>query len=79
MNKPLNPTSKNIIGKNLAALRKAHHLSQNGLAIKLQLIGYDVSRNVVTRIETGKRRVTDIELKILCEIFQISADKLFES
>ncbi len=45
-------------------------MSQRNLAYKLQLAGYDMDKNVITRIETNKRYVTDLELKAIAEIFQ---------
>jgi len=70
------PTSlngnKNLIGMRLIELRKQHGFSQRVLAQKLQLAGYDMDRNVITRIETNKRYVTDIELKALASIFNVS-------
>ena len=79
MPKPFTATGKkNLIGANLIALRKKYHLSQRGLAHELQLAGYDMDKNVITRIETNKRYVTDIELKALTEIFQVSYDYLIE-
>ena len=73
MPKPFTATGKkNLIGANLIALRKKYHLSQRGLAHELQLAGYDMDKNVITRIETNKRYVTDLELKAIAEIFQVS-------
>ena len=46
-------------------------MSQRDLAYKLQLAGYDMDKNVITRIETNKRYVTDLELKAIAEIFQV--------
>ena len=37
-----------------------------------------MDKNVITRIETNKRYVTDIELKALCEIFDVSYDELID-
>ncbi len=64
--------SKNLIGERLIVLRKQHGLSQRALAQKLQLAGYDMDRNVITRIETNKRYVTDIELKAIASVFNVS-------
>ena len=73
MPKPFTATGKkNLIGANLIALRKKYHLSQRGLTHELQLAGYDMDKNVITRIETNKRYVTDLELKAIAEIFQVS-------
>lgn len=63
---------KNIIGKKLIQLRRIHHLSQRDLSHKLQLIGCDIDKNVITRIETNKRYVTDLELKAIAEVFNVS-------
>ena len=79
MPKPRSKTGeKNLIGKNLIELRKMHNMSQRLLAYRLQLAGYDMDKNVITRIETNNRYVTDIEVKALCEIFEISFEKLID-
>lgn len=67
---------KNLISKNLIALRKEHGLSQRELANQLQLEGYDMDKNVITRIETQKRYVTDIEINALCRIFGVTFEEL---
>lgn len=76
------PTSlsgdKNLIGQRLIALRKQHDLSRRDLAHKLQLAGYDIDKNVITRIETNKRYVTDIELRAFASLFQVSYDYLID-
>ena len=69
---------KNLISKRLIELRRQRHMSQRLLAYKLQLRGYDMDKNVITRIETNKRYVTDIELKALTEIFNVSYEYLIE-
>lgn len=69
---------KNLIRQQLIALRKEHNYSQRDLARKLQLAGYDMDKNVITRIETNKRFVTDIELKAFSEVFQVSYEFLLE-
>lgn len=79
MPKPKSPTGeKNLISQRLVELRHKHHLSQRLLAYKLQLKGYDMDKNVITRIETNKRYVTDVELKALSEVFNVSYDYLID-
>jgi len=79
MPKPLsNSGEKNLIRQQLIALRREHKLSQRDLARRLQLLGVDMDKNVITRIETGKRYVTDIELKALCEVFQVPYEYLLD-
>jgi len=60
----------------LIELRKEHNLSQRDLSYKLQLTGYDMEKNAITRIETNKRCVTDIELCALAQIFNIPCNEL---
>ena len=69
---------KNLIGERLKLLRTAAELSQRDLANRLQLIGIDMDKNVITRIETNKRYVADFELQALKEIFNVSYDYLID-
>lgn len=69
---------KNLISQRLIELRKQHNLSQRDLSRKLQLAGYDMDKNVITRIETNRRYVTDIEIRALAQIFGVSCDYLIE-
>ncbi len=73
MPKPRTKTGeKNLISSRLKELRELNGLSQRDLARALQLSGTDMDKNVITRIETNKRYVTDIELKALSELFHVS-------
>lgn len=79
MPKPRSSTGKkNLISQQLIRLRKEYDYSQRQLAQKLQLAGYDMDKNVITRIETNKRFVTDIELKAFSEIFNVSYEFLLD-
>jgi transcriptional regulator with XRE-family HTH domain len=49
------------------------------LANKLQILGLDVDKNAIQRIEAGKRFVTDIELQYLCKVFEVSYDELLKT
>ena len=69
---------KNLIGSQLVELRKHFSLSQRDLAHKLQLAGYNLDKNVITRIENYQRYVTDIELKGICEVLKVSSDSLID-
>ena len=77
MPKPRSDTGKkNLISENLISLRNQKKLSQRDLAGLLQLAGCDMDRNVITRIETQKRYVTDIEIKKLCEFLDTTLEEL---
>ena len=68
----------NLCGKNVTRLRHTLQpkLSQKGLADRLQVAGLDLEKNAVQRIESGQRFVTDIELRTLAEVLNVSADEL---
>ncbi len=68
--------SNNICGKNIAQFRKALDFSQRELADRLQLIGLDIDKNAIQRIEAGKRFVTDIELVALSQVLGQTLEKL---
>ena len=59
--------ANNLIGARLAEMRKATGLSQKKFADRLELLGLDVDKNALQRIECGKRFVTDIELVYICK------------
>ena len=48
-------------------------LPYNGLAIKLQLAGVNMTQKSISRIETGHRVVPDYEIRYLAEALDISA------
>ena len=69
---------KNLIGLRLKDMRKEHSLFQRDLARQLQLAGIDMGKNVISRIETNKSYVTDLELKDLTGIFHVTYDYLID-
>ena len=70
----------NIAGLNVKKLRSLQNpaWSQNDLAQKLQTIGHDVEKNAIQEMESGIRNVTDIELKALSKIFNVSVEILLD-
>ena len=78
MFKNKNDGRNNISGESIRNLRLSYptRLSQRALADKMQMIGIDLDKNAIQRIECGKRFVTDIELRGFAEVFGVSLDKL---
>lgn len=68
----------NIVGLKVAELRKAMKISQRQLADNLLLLGLDINKNAVQRIESGQRFVTDIELGYLAAALETSVPNLLE-
>ena len=78
MFKNKNDNKNNLCGDKIKELRLNFptKLSQRALADKMQLIGIDVDKNAIQRIENGKRFVTDIELKAFAHVFSVSVNDL---
>lgn len=53
---------RNIIGENLKSLRLEKRLSQDQLASKLHLLGLNLDRSAISRIENYSREVYDYEM-----------------
>ena len=71
----------NLCGEKIAKLRLSikPKMSQRILAEKMQLLGIDVDKNAIQRIESGQRFVTDIELKCLVQIFNTTYEELLNN
>ena len=53
--------------------------SQRAVSDGVQLLGLDLDKNAIQRIESGDRFVTDLELKVFANYFGVSVDKLLET
>lgn len=68
----------NICGKNICKLRMNLKISQRELAERMQLVGIDLDKNAIQRIECGKRFVTDIEIIAFSKTFQVTCEELLK-
>lgn len=70
-------TEQNIIGLNVRRLRKEQNLTQTTLIARCQVIGWQLSRETLAKIESGVRRVNDAEVALLVRILKTSYEKVF--
>lgn len=68
----------NLAGKNISLIRKEMNISQRELADRMQLVGIDLDKNAIQRIEARKRFITDIELKAFSKALNSSIDNLLK-
>lgn len=69
----------NICGLKIKEYRKQiKSLSQKKFADMLQLNGLDIDKNAIQRIESGQRFVTDIELKVIAKVLNVSYEQLLD-
>ena len=71
---------KNICGERIKKIRESLpiKMSQRQLADKLCLLGLDIDKNVIQRIESGNRFVSDIELKCISQVLNVSFSDLLD-
>lgn len=71
---------KNICGRRIKEIREQlpKKTSQQKLAVMLQIEGLDIDKNAVQRIESGRRFVTDIELKMIAKALGVSYQELLD-
>lgn len=80
MYKNRNGSLNNICGQSIRELRLSltPPISQRALADRMQLVGIDLDKNAIQRIEAGKRFITDIELMAFAKIFDVDVSVLFK-
>ena len=71
--------TNNLCGRRIAQIRKAKKLSQRKLAIKMQLLGFDVDHYFIRRVENGERFVTDIDLVIFSKALEIPVSEILSA
>jgi transcriptional regulator with XRE-family HTH domain len=69
-------SSYNVVGPQVKQARltnKSSRITQDALAAKLQLMGWNIDRFGISKIERGERQVTDKELLLLAKALDVSA------
>ena len=67
-----------MIGPTLRSLREAEGLTQAELAGRLQLAGWDISRETLAKVESQVRCVTDRELVRFAEALEVNPSELLK-
>lgn len=64
------------VGQQIRLLREGKSLTQDQLAARLQVLGCDVTRSALAKIEVGQRHIYVAELRCLREALETSYDAL---
>jgi transcriptional regulator with XRE-family HTH domain len=67
----------NIIGPQVRRIRYQQGLTQPAFAAKCQMIGWDLSREGLAKIESQLRGVSDMEVMKLAKAFRVHFTVLF--
>ena len=68
----------NVCGERVRLGRAMHkpHLTQAELANKINFLGLDITKTIISRIETGERHVIDEELRLIAQALGVSMEWL---
>jgi transcriptional regulator with XRE-family HTH domain len=65
------------IGENIRKLRNAKSMTQEQLSAQLQVLGCDISRGTLAKIEAGIRHISIEELNAIKAVLDVAYDDLF--
>ena len=68
----------NVIGPQVRNLREQQGLTQDELAAKCNLVGWNISRSTLAKVESKVRRVTDNEVALLANALKVDINQLYE-
>lgn len=73
--------NKNIetkIGSNIRSLREKRGMTQEVLSARLQVLGCDITRSAIAKIEVGQRHLYPDEIILIKQILGVSYDDIFD-
>ena len=73
----MNIETEKKIGNNIRQLRENAKMTQEVLAAKMQLMGCEITRSAVAKIEVGQRHLYPDEIILIKTILNISYDDIF--
>ena len=68
----------NAIGYRIKEYRIKNNMTQQDLTDRLQLLGIDINKNSLQKIESQNRIIKEYELAAFSHIFNVSADELLK-
>ena len=74
----MNAKIEKRVGNNIRVLREKAGLTQEMLSAKLQLMGCDVTRSAVAKIEVGQRHLYPDEIILIKNILYTTYDEIFK-
>ena len=72
----MNKAYANRVGTHLSWVRKQKKLTQEQLAARMQLLGCDITRSALAKIEVGQRMLCPDEIKALRSALAVSYDDI---
>ncbi len=75
----MNHSVEKRVGNNIRILRENANMTQEVLAAKLQLLGCDITRSAVAKIEVGQRHLYPDEIILIREILNVRFEDILNT
>jgi transcriptional regulator with XRE-family HTH domain len=69
----------NIIGPQVRYLREQKEMTQEQLVARCNVVGLNISRSTLAKIESKVRRVTDSEVALLAKALKVGVGELYRN
>ena len=73
----MNWNTEKKIGENIRRLRERAGITQELLAVKMQINGCDITRSAIAKIEVGQRHLYPDEIVLLKKILGATYEEIF--
>lgn len=70
--------NRNIIGNRIREVRKNAGITQEDLTARLNVLGVDIDRPMISKIENCSREIVDYEIKAIAKALKVSIEDLFK-
>lgn len=67
----------NVVGPQVRQLRETQRMTQEEFTARCNIMGFNISRSTLAKIESQVRRVTDDEVALLAKALKVSVDILY--
>lgn len=67
----------NVVGKFIKKILEQQGLTQEQLAIRIEMAGWQIDQFVISKIERGDRQISDIEAQMIALVLKVSVSQLF--
>lgn len=75
----MNQSVEKRVGNNIRMLREKANMTQEVLSAKLQLLGCDITRSAVAKIEVGQRHLYPDEIILIKKILNVRYEDIFDT
>jgi len=69
----------NVIGPQIKHLREQSNMTQEELTARCNLVGWNISRSTLAKIESRVRRITDSEIALMAEALKVEISELYKT